>query len=83
MTDKTEDQVMRDKAAVEAMRHAKANMTQVLDRIDALERALRMATERMRNLKPNIPANAYPYKGEVSIHAQIDGYIADALKALG
>jgi hypothetical protein len=59
--EKTEEQIARDRAAVEAMRNAKSNMGAALDRIDTLERALRLASGNISSLKSYIAPGAYTY----------------------
>lgn len=61
MTDKTEEQITREKAAVDAMKNAKASMSGALDRISTLESALRSASSRIGTLKGFIAPNAYLY----------------------
>lgn len=59
--DKTDEKIAQERAAVEAMRHAKSNMTATLDRIGTLERALRDAASTMSSLKSYIAPQAYVY----------------------
>lgn len=61
MTEKTEDQIARERASVEAMKNAKSNMAAVLERVDTLERALRNASGTIGTLKGFIAPNAYQY----------------------
>jgi ABC-type transporter Mla subunit MlaD len=61
MTEKTEDQIARERASVEAMKNAKANMATVLDRVETLERALRHASGTIGTLKGFIAPSAYQY----------------------
>jgi hypothetical protein len=61
MTDKTEDQIARERASVEAMKNAKANMATVLDRVETLERALRNASGTIGTLKGFIAPCSYQY----------------------
>lgn len=56
MTDITEEKVARDKAAVDAMRNAKANMDYALTRISTLERALKDARDAIAHAKGYIAA---------------------------
>lgn len=59
--EKTEDQIARERASVEAMRNAKANMTTVLDRVATLERALDSAKGTIATLKGYIAPGVYTY----------------------
>lgn len=59
MMDKTDDQIARERASVEAMKNAKANMATVLDRVETLERALESAKGTMSVLKGFIAPSAY------------------------
>ena len=61
MMDKTDDQIARERASVEAMKNAKANMATVLDRVETLERALKAASTTMSTLKNYIAPGAYTY----------------------
>lgn len=61
MENKTEEQIARERASVDAMKNAKANMASVLDRISTLERALSMASMRIGTLKSFIAPGAYVY----------------------
>jgi hypothetical protein len=54
MTDKTEAQIDREKAAVAAMTNAKSNMNDVLARVATLERALANATSAISRLKRHV-----------------------------
>lgn len=59
--DKTDDQIARERASVEAMKNAKANMATVLARVETLERALDCAKGTMSTLKGFIAPSAYTY----------------------
>ena len=59
--EKTDDQIARERASVEAMKNAKANMATVLDRVTTLERVLADASNTMRQLKTYIAPEAYTY----------------------
>lgn len=86
MTDKTEEQVAKEKAAVEAMRNAKANMDTALRRITDLENALNRAIEDLKRAKRDISPNVYCYpsggSNQQTIHARIDAEIASHAKVL-
>lgn len=84
--EKTEEQIAREKAAVDAMRNARANMDASIHRIDTLEVALRRAVEGLRKVKGYVsPAvYAYPLNGKaITCHDEIDEHIARAQMALG
>jgi hypothetical protein len=59
--EKTEDQIARERASVDAMRNAKANMTTVLARVETLEQALSSAKGTIGALKGFIAPGAYTY----------------------
>lgn len=59
MTD--EERAAANKAAVDAMKNAKANMGTVLERVDTLERALRVAGQNIASLKSYVAPGAYTY----------------------
>lgn len=87
MIDRTEEQIARDKAAVDAMRNAKSNMDAALVRITTLESALKYARDNLTNTKQWVSASVYTYTGsgrdQKSVHAVIDDAVAHATKALG
>jgi hypothetical protein len=83
MTDKTEEQIAKDKAAVDAMRNAKSNMDAALARISTLEEALSGAIGGLLEAKRYISPSAYVYGGAKTAHHHIEGYVCDATKALG
>lgn len=74
MTD--EERIIKEKASVEAMRNAKANMTEALARIDTLERTLSAAISYANSLKAYVPSGAYPYRGEKSVQDIITENVA-------
>ena len=86
MTDKTEEQIAKDKAAVEAMRNAKSNMDAALTRIATLENALGRAISDLKRAKHDISPSVYCYPNGGStaqtIHARIDAEIAAHVKVL-
>lgn len=61
MTEKTEEQLLREKLAVDAMRNAKSSMVGALERIATLEHALRGASSAIRVLKGYIAPDVYIY----------------------
>jgi multidrug resistance efflux pump len=61
MTDKTEDKLAQERAAVEAMRNAKSNMASALARVETLESTLRNAQASISRLKGYIAPNVYTY----------------------
>jgi hypothetical protein len=85
MTDKTEEQLAKEKASVDAMKNAKANMDAALSRISSLELALMRATESLIRAKANIGSNVYCYPSGGAaklVHQRIDEEIADLRKVL-
>jgi hypothetical protein len=83
MVEKTEEQIAADKAALDAMRNARAHMNGAISRIETLESALRSAVHGLREAKGFTPSSAYVYGGAKSVHDKIDEAIAAANKALG
>ena len=83
MSDKTEEQIAREKAAVDAMRNSRAHMNEAISRIETLESAVRSAAYALKEAKGFTPATAYIYGGQKSVHDKIDEAIAAANKALG
>lgn len=77
-----EEKLAREKAAVDSMRNAKANMDQALDRIATLERALSALADRMARTKDYVGRSAYIYGGHKTAHAEIDEAITAARAAL-
>lgn len=86
MTEKTEEQIAKDKAAVEAMRNAKSNMDAALSRITDLERSLAYAADCLSKAKGYISSNVYcyPVSGNTqTVHNHIDGQVSQLRKTLG
>jgi hypothetical protein len=86
MSDKTEEQIAKERDAVEAMRNAKANMTAALDRISTLEFALRAAVAALSRCKGYVGASSYTYPASgdrVTCHVEIDRALAEAQAKLG
>lgn len=84
--DKSDEEIARERAAVEAMKNAKSNMTAALDRIKTLETALRDASGIISTLKSYIAPNVYTYPVQgnsrrCTDHA--DAAIAEIAKVLG
>lgn len=82
MSEKTEEQIAKEKAAVDAMRNARANMDAALCRIVTLEHALRAARDNLGRTKTFIGPGVYVYEGRQTVHAAIDEMVARASKAL-
>jgi hypothetical protein len=88
MADKTEEQIAKEREAIDAMRNAKANMTTALDRIATLERGLQDAVSALARAKTYVGPSCYVYYTQggptnVSCHADIDKSIATARQKLG
>ena len=84
--DKSDEEIARERAAVEAMKNAKSNMTAALDRIKTLETALWNASGTISTLKGYIAPNVYTYPVQgnsrrCTDHA--DAAIAEIAKVLG
>ena len=84
MTDKTEEKIAKERAAVEAMRNAKANMTVAISRIETLERALKCAQDALTQCKGYIGASAYTWgdNNRITCHDKINNAVADIAKVL-
>jgi hypothetical protein len=80
--EKTEEQIAKDRAAVEAMRNAKANMETTLRRIALLESTLGSLIERHKATKKYIGADCYVYEGKKTVHSHIDEAVTAAQAAL-
>jgi hypothetical protein len=85
-TDKSEEQIAKEREAVEAMRNAKANMSAALDRISSLEGALKATIDNLGRARGYISPSVYTYpvsNSSLTVHAQINGWIAAAQAKLG
>jgi multidrug resistance efflux pump len=83
MDEKSEEQIAKERAAVESMRNAKANMDAALSRISSLEGTLRSARSNIESFKRYVPSGVYPFKSEKSVHNFMDEAIAAITKAIG
>jgi hypothetical protein len=84
--DKSEEQIAKEREAVEAMRNAKANMSAALDRIATLESALKLTIANLSQARTYISPSVYIYPipgSNVTVHTQIDQWIAAAQAKLG
>ena len=72
MTEKTEEQIAKEREAVEAMKNAKANMDKALARIETLTVALKFAYSDMATVKKWIAPDTYSYYSQKSRHNEID-----------
>lgn len=81
--EKSEEVIAREKAAVDAMKNAKANMDSALKRIETLEYALSQARSRIGTFKDYVPSRAHVYDGRKTLHTEMDEAIAAVTKALG
>ena len=82
MTDKTDEQVAKEKAAVDAMRNARGNMATVLDRVGSLEAALRDAAGQLDEAAKHMP-NAYRYESRQTLKEYYGEQAIKARKVLG
>lgn len=83
MTDKTDEQVAKEKAAVDAMRNARGNMATVLDRVGSLEGALRDAVTQLEAAAKHMPIDAYRYESRQTLKEFYNEQAAKARKVLG
>lgn len=80
---KTEEQIDSDrKEAVTAMRAAQKHMSQALDRISDLEKALKQAASDLENVKRYIARDSYIYNTTKRAHDLIDENISAARSKL-
>lgn len=84
MTDKTEDQIAKEKSAVDSMKNAKANMATAIDRIETLETMLRAAKSELRSMKNYVGQSAVSSSAgdRMTVHQVIDHTIARIDKVL-
>lgn len=85
MTDKTEEQIAKEKAAVDAMRNAKGNMETALARISTLEIKLRGASQFISGLKDHVGPMSITMQGDNRLYVKdtIQDEIAAIAKVLG
>lgn len=83
MIEKTEEQIAREKASVDAMKNAKSNMDAAISRISTLESALSQSRQRIEAFKKFVPVGAYGYRSETSLHDQMNEAMAAITKSLG
>lgn len=83
MADITDEQIAKERAAVEAMKNARANMDASLNRIRTLEQKLQEALSSLRYYKTFVPAAAYSYEGKKKLHDIMDECAADIMRVLG
>ena len=65
MTD--EERIAKEKASLDAMRNARANMADAIRRIETLERHLRAACDFIDAMKRYVPQDAYEYNSTKSL----------------
>lgn len=80
---KSDEQIAKEKAAIDAMKNAKANMDTALARIADLEYALGKAISEIKRFKGYVPASAYLYGGQKTLHSEMDETVALLGKRLG
>jgi hypothetical protein len=78
MTDKTEEMLAKEKAAVDAMRNAQANMSNAIKRIETLERAFISFISNAEVALKHIPESGYLYRSETTCR---DSFKTDIAKA--
>ena len=83
MADITDEQIAKERAAVEAMKNARANMDASLNRIRTLENTLADARRSISHYKTYVPSAAYSYGGQKKLHDVMDECVADITKVLG
>lgn len=65
--EKSEERKQQEKAALDAMKHAKANMEMTLRRIDSLESTVRNAVADLNSYLKYLPEGAYLYSSDKQI----------------
>lgn len=87
MTEKSEEQVAKEKAAVDSLRNVRANMATAFERIETLERALRTAIDHMNEHLKWVSPSVYGFEGGSgngkSCQSIIRDHIAAAAKVVG
>lgn len=83
MTEKTEEDIEKDRAAIAAMKNAKSNMEAAIARVSDLERALSRARDSILRFKSFVPEAAYSYGGKTKLWDEIDAAVADIEKVRG
>lgn len=79
----TEEQRLEEqKQIIASMRNAQKNMQQALNRITALEGALKSAANSIDDLKRYLPEHGYTYRGEKKIRSLADDYAKSARELL-
>lgn len=81
--EKTEEQIAKERAAVEAMRNARSNMDAALSRIGTLERQLADDRRSIEYYKTFVPKSAYAFRGEKTLHDIMDEKVFEITKILG
>lgn len=82
MSDKTEDQIAREREAIEAMKNARANMDRALARNETLQYALNAAKSDLQRVKGWLPVDSYLYESRISQRGAVDDMIAKIQKVL-
>lgn len=71
MSTTDEERIAKEKASLDAMRNARANMADAIGRIETLERALGAACSFIDDMKRYVPKDAYGYQSTKTIHDTI------------
>ena len=83
-TAKTDEQIAKERDAVERMKGAKSAMELALSRIGTLESALTTARSRIATFKGYVSPGVYTWGGNSkTCHSEMDDAIALITKALG
>ena len=82
METKSEEQLQKEREAVEAMRNAKSNMDKALDRIRTLESALKQFGDLTTSVTKHIPNESYLYRSEETVRDDFRKRAALILKVL-
>lgn len=83
MTEKTEEQIAKEKAAVASMKGAQASMTAALARISDLERSLEGAVKALRDAKGYVSERVYLYGSDrngqqITVHKWLETAASEA-----
>ena len=82
MTDKTDEQLQKEREAIAAMHNAKSNMEKALARIQTLENALRKLGDLATEAHKHLPSTSYMYQSNRCVKDEFVERAAIILRAL-
>ena len=71
MSTPDEERIAKEKASLDAMRNARANMADAISRIETLEKHLAAACSFIDGMKRYVPKDAYGYQSTKTLHDTI------------